>query len=235
VVNNTIWHPTKWAIRILQETVGPPFLACSLNAFINNIVVVTNAAANPTINVGPNTAPETFDFSNNLWFNDQSGTWSGPNLPVQETGGMLNRDPRLADPANGDFTIPLNSPAVGVGRSAPEAPYDFFGRRFVIPPSIGAVEGNPGSTGMDEPASAQRMTVRAFPNPSNGENVVLQLSSLPADARVRIIDVRGRTIHEEMVARSTASLRVPALAPGIYTVACDAGGQAAYARLLVVR
>ena len=78
VINNTIIRPTRWAARILQETTAPSFLPCGNNEFRNNIIVYGNTGT-VAINVGANTAPETFSFSNNLWFNPDNASWSGPN------------------------------------------------------------------------------------------------------------------------------------------------------------
>jgi len=143
VANNTFYQPENWVIRILQETVDPDrFLPCGDNAFINNIVWLEEDL-NSEVNIGPNTAPETFVFSNNLWFNADDANWAGPNLPVPETNGLLNADPLFATPTNADFSIPSNSPAAGAGLPLTAPAFDFAGNGYAIPPSIGAFEANP--------------------------------------------------------------------------------------------
>lgn len=139
VVNNTIWLPRRWTIRILQETVVSGFLACGNNAFRNNIVVLENPPDIPVLNIGSYTAPETFAFSNNLWYHISNSRWSGPNLPVAETDGIIGRDAMLASPPS-DMTPRPGSPAIGAGGSVLVPATDFFGRPFASPRSIGAIE-----------------------------------------------------------------------------------------------
>ncbi|HOJ91306.1 MAG TPA: right-handed parallel beta-helix repeat-containing protein, partial [Saprospiraceae bacterium] len=81
VFHNTIVRPSKWAMRILQETVDPTrFLPCGENAFFNNIVVIESNVSTE-VNIGPNTDPNTFSFDHNLWYKINSTNWSGPVLP----------------------------------------------------------------------------------------------------------------------------------------------------------
>ncbi|MBL0174265.1 MAG: hypothetical protein IPP94_03190 [Ignavibacteria bacterium] len=198
VMNNTIYRPGKWAIRILQETVGPNYLPCGENIFSNNIVVVTNAAANPTINIGSNTAPQTFLFSNNLWYNEQNTSWSGPNLPVSETAGILNRNPLLTDPANGDFAIPLSSPATGKGMTTVEPAADFLGRAFASTRSIGAVEGNPGTTSLSPAGHPASPSLHIWPNPSLDGRFMIRLDALErGPLTLTIVNSLGRIVHQE--------------------------------------
>jgi len=68
VINNTFFKPENWAFRILQETTEPGFLACSDNTFANNIIYLESDLTE--VNIGPNTAPETFILSHNLWYNE---------------------------------------------------------------------------------------------------------------------------------------------------------------------
>lgn len=140
VVNNTIYMPDKWAIRILQENTGEGMEVCSDNLFQNNIVVVGEVSSVYTLNIGPNTAPETFVFKHNLWQNVDVPDWSGPNLPVAEQNGILNESPMFVDPGI-DWRLQAESPAIGKGEKFESVEFDFFGRTFGDPPSIGAVEG----------------------------------------------------------------------------------------------
>lgn len=59
VINNTIYLPDNWVLRILQETVDTSrFFPCGNNSFINNLIYIDNSV-NVVCNIGPNTAPET--------------------------------------------------------------------------------------------------------------------------------------------------------------------------------
>jgi len=143
VINNTIYLPSKWAIRILQENTSEGFLKCGFNSFINNIVYVNNSSANPTINIGPNTEPETFYFSNNLWFNQDNLNWPGPNLPVTEPNSYKNLDPMISLNNQGELIIDKSSPVKGLGLDVPNPKEDIDGNLFNSPRSIGAKELNP--------------------------------------------------------------------------------------------
>ncbi|MGQ9513860.1 MAG: hypothetical protein ACUVTL_02240 [Thermoproteota archaeon] len=68
-----------------------------------------------TINVGSNTAPETFHFAKNLWYAIVDPRISNPKLPVEEEDGIYGVDPELIDPENGDFHLKHGSPAIGKG------------------------------------------------------------------------------------------------------------------------
>lgn len=166
VVNNTIYRPDKWAVRILQETVGPNYLPCGNNIFRNNIVFITNVAANATLNIGPNTAPETFIFTNNLWFNVDNAGWQGPNLPVAETNGIIGRDPKFRNAVSGDFAILATSPAIGRGMQVQNPISDFAMSRFNTPRSIGAYEGNiPTALGNTKQEQRGFQLLQNYPNP----------------------------------------------------------------------
>lgn len=114
---NTIYHPARWAIRILQETRAEGFVPCRGGVFTDNIVVFdVPAARNP--NIGDATSPETFSFARNVWYCDTNPAGSKPSLPTPEQGGMYGIDPRLKDPARGDFNPATDGPAASVGAGA---------------------------------------------------------------------------------------------------------------------
>ncbi len=195
VVQNTIYLPEKWAVRILQESTDARFLPCGNNTFLNNIVMVDNRAAGPTFNIGPNTAPETFLFRNNLWFNIESAAWGGPNLPVMEVGGIIGSDPRLRAPAltGGDFSLLENSPAIGAGTPVAAPLKDFTGKQFNVPPSIGAFEYQSG-TGVAEDPAAAGFSLEVYPNPARSAVTLRVLSRQAAGATLRIFDAAAREI-----------------------------------------
>jgi hypothetical protein len=115
VVNNTIIQPENWIIRILQETVDPDrFLPCGDNSFVNNLVYFNNSISTH-VNIGSNTAPETFVFSHNLWYNHADPADSEPNLPVPELGAVVGIDPLMVNVASEDYQLTGGSPAVDAG------------------------------------------------------------------------------------------------------------------------
>jgi hypothetical protein len=96
VANNTIFNPENWVVRILQETVDPArFLPCGDNVFRNNIIFLENISTE--CNVGSNTAPKTFTFSNNLWFNYQNSSFSPRNLPMVDSNNLVGYNPLFKD------------------------------------------------------------------------------------------------------------------------------------------
>ncbi len=142
---NTVVEPRTWVARILQENTGARFVPSRNGLFVNNIIVFRQADLRSFVNVGSNTAPETFVFGSNLWYAlDQGADWTGPALGGgirPETGSVIQQDPRFANRQTGDFHIPLSSPARGAGRKWDFEPApDFDGRCWGDPPSIGAFE-----------------------------------------------------------------------------------------------
>ena len=148
-LNNTIVNPTRWIVRILQETVtggGYTFLPAQNGRFINNLVYFARGTISTYVNVGAGTDAPTFVFGNNLWYAHDNPASSRPtDLPSTETGGVAGNDPLLSNPASGDYSLRAMSPAAGAGRVAPELRADVTGRCYANPPSIGAYER--GSTG----------------------------------------------------------------------------------------
>ena len=145
VANNTIIEPANWLMRILQETRSDDdfeFEPARDGRVINNIFVFRRDQIRTYVNIGAGTAPETFNFSNNLWYASDDPARSAPDLPVTETGGLTGLDPAL----RADRSIGPESPAAGAGlsHSPPalplEARSDRSGACFLDPPSIGAFE-----------------------------------------------------------------------------------------------
>lgn len=102
---NTIYRPRRWVVRILKETQLPQFVASRNGRFTNNVIAFRSDELNSVVNVGPYTAPETFVFSDNLWYclDRPKRTRSLVRLPVPETGGTYGVDPGFIDPSRGDL------------------------------------------------------------------------------------------------------------------------------------
>jgi hypothetical protein len=116
---NTIYRPERWVIRILQETTAPGFVPSRNGVFTDNIVVFRAGELSTAVNVGANTAPQTFRFAGNWWYCENDPARSTPALPVPEEGGTYGTDPQFVDPAAGDLHLRPGSPAAGVGAYAP--------------------------------------------------------------------------------------------------------------------
>ena len=146
--NNTLVDPTNWLIRILQETTtngGYEFLPSGNNTVVNNLFYFdrSDLSAYQDINIGPDTAPDTFIFSNNLWYAHDDPADSQPDLPVTETNGKVGQDPLLANPSIRDYHLQNGSLATGSGAPVAGVVFDYDGSLYNNPPSIGAFEGNP--------------------------------------------------------------------------------------------
>ncbi len=166
VVNNTIYLPTKWVLRILQETVDPErFPPCGYNTFRNNIIYIDNLVS-VECNIGPNTAPETFTFSNNFWYHSEDSNWPGPDLPVEDTDNIVGEDPQFVDDGAEDFNLMQGSAAVGVGYVVVDPTEDYNGDEFLNPRSVGAFEGGV-TTAIHIPIETSVPKTNIWPNPTN--------------------------------------------------------------------
>jgi hypothetical protein len=116
---NTIYRPGRYAIRILQEKAEKGFVPCRNGVFENNVVVFRSGEwVTGGVNVGPNTAPNTFKFTGNLWYCEDRPGRSEPKLPSAETTGVIGKDPRFRDAAKGDLGVEPDSPALTRGAHA---------------------------------------------------------------------------------------------------------------------
>jgi hypothetical protein len=115
---NTIYHPGKWVLRILQETTEQGFLPCGNNRFERNLVVFRRAELQVFVNVGPHTRPETFRFAGNLWFCEDRPETSKPDLPAPETDGVYDVDPQLTASADNRLRPRNNALADRFGATA---------------------------------------------------------------------------------------------------------------------
>lgn len=113
---NTLYIPGRWAIRILQENTARGFVPSRHGVFRRNIIVFQSSRwASGGVNIGPNTAPQTFRFQENWWFCTDDPHQSQPRLPTPEQGGVYGRDPQLRDPKRDDLRHAPDSPAKGYG------------------------------------------------------------------------------------------------------------------------
>ncbi len=116
VRHNTIYRPTRWVVRVLQESQGPEFLPCRNGVISNNIIAFRSSEVRSIINAGGGTAPETFRFAGNYWYcidNPQRSDQLG--LPTVESNGSYGLDPMFRDPESGDFAIIDKSPVRNAG------------------------------------------------------------------------------------------------------------------------
>ena len=90
-------------MRILQENNERGFVPCQRGVFKANLIVFDTSQTRIHINVGGNTAPETFKFEQNYWYCRDRPAASRPRLPVNESSGVYGREPLFYDESKGDF------------------------------------------------------------------------------------------------------------------------------------
>jgi hypothetical protein len=122
---NTIYHPRRWALRVLQENRAAGFVPCRGGSFTDNIVVLGDGVPGRSaaaVNVGDGTKAAEFVFARNAWFSNDRSKRPPSTLPAPEKDGMYGVDPRLRDPAKGDFTPGEGNPCAKAGARALPAP-----------------------------------------------------------------------------------------------------------------
>ena len=210
VVNNTIYQPVNWVIRILQETTADGFLPCGDNSFQNNIIFLASDLTE--VNIGPNTNPNSFHISNNLWYKaSATGNWT-PHLPVTDNRQIL-ANPLFTAEATEDFHLQNASPALGKGLKAHSPLKDFEGNLFSDPPSIGAIEGSiRTTTSLDDGYSE---SISAYPNPFRSG---ITIQPPPDHYRIKLINLQGQEIFIRNYYPLPGRLDLSHINSGIYWV-----------------
>lgn len=211
-INNTIIEPDSWAVRILQENTEPGMLPCGNNTIKNNIFVFGNTGK-PAFNIGGNTSPQSFICSNNLWFNPDNTSWSGPNTPVSEPGIILNQDPLFIDTS---FHISKDSPAASKGENVILPVLDFFGFDFKASRSIGAVETEK-STSAFTPVIKRDLII--YPNPASDFINILFLNEIN-QFTATITDVQGKIVSK-IDSKNVDKIYVGNLSTGLYSLSVN--------------
>ncbi|MDZ4709309.1 MAG: right-handed parallel beta-helix repeat-containing protein [Saprospiraceae bacterium] len=211
VYNNTLLRPGKWAMRILQETVDASrFEACGRNSVQNNIFILTTAVSTE-VNIGPDTAPSTFIYSNNLWYKQGQANWQGPMLPVSDPSQVLG-DPTVN---NTTYMISSTSPAYQKGKSTNPVVVDYYGKNFRTPPSIGAVEFE-GSLAISPQSESGKEDVgfklKLYPNPAIE---VIHLVTAESGT-YQTVDGTGRVISRGNLESGINTIPVGQMNSGVY-------------------
>jgi hypothetical protein len=242
VVNNTIFKPETWVVRILQETVDAArFLECGDNTFRNNIVYLGDIRTET--NVGPNTRPESFTYADNLWYNYQDSSWSGPSIPVADPTMILGSDPLFADTLSRDFRLLAGSPAIGRVNTPGPPTIDYGGIPYNTPRSIGAHEGNPGTASVDGSGTynpAGFVLHQNYPNPFNPSTTIRYELPLRTRVHMEVFDMLGTLVAvlvDGVQETGGHVLRFEAgeLPSGLYLVRMRAGAFRSSRRMLLIR
>lgn len=186
VTNNTIINPERWVFRILQETVDPNrFEPCGNNIFQNNLVVFRSTISRH-VNIGGNTAPQTFLLRNNLWYNvDNPSASKMQEAQLMESNSLYGIDPELESYQNGEYRLKATSPAIGKGFSTGELLKDHEGKSFANPPSIGAFEAQ-SISGIHETLKRKGIEITRTP-----EGIWLSIPEDQLPMQCDVFDIRG--------------------------------------------
>ncbi len=105
--------------------------------------------------------------------------------------------------------------------------------------SVDAVRMDQGACPANESGPGAALGLAVAPNPTRGSAAATFTLAAPADVRVSVVDLLGRTVRDERMrlAAGEQSVRVETdnLAGGLYVVRVEAGAGVATARLAVVR
>lgn len=214
VSNNTLLLPTKWVARILQETVDPTrFVPCGNNRFFNNIIVV-DQRVNVVVNIGPNTAPETFAFEHNFWYKTSEADWSGPQLPGTKLNNWIG-DPLLVQDSL--YVLQPTSPAIGKGLSYQGASVkDIVGKPFRPVPSLGAWEIKTVISNTENPSPNTKVLI--YPNPA-GSEIMVNMNATTGEC-ICIYDMEGHVVEKATEKRDDGRVyvEVSRLSNGVYFI-----------------
>ncbi|HTL82940.1 MAG TPA: T9SS type A sorting domain-containing protein, partial [Bacteroidia bacterium] len=88
-------------------------------------------------------------------------------------------------------------------------------------------------SGINDP-SAQTISLNIFPNPVQ-DIATISLGELYDDATVRIVDLSGKTVHEEKIGKQTSTLRIDVSdwAKGMYLVNISSGKNSVTKKMMV--
>jgi hypothetical protein len=214
VSNNTIIHPQNWIIRILQESVDTSrFLPCSDNIFRNNIIYYQSSISRH-LNIGPNTLPESFTFSHNLWYNSTAPSASEPDLPVEESMMISGEDPLFEDSTNQLFQLRAGSPAIESGVYHSNLGTDFENRPYNNPPSRGAFEYFESASILKNKYNS---SAEIYPNPA-GNMLYYLYRENEKPSGFLISDMHGRLIRYVSVSNTSSVQQIDCstLHPGTY-------------------
>ena len=113
---NTVYMPTRWPLRILQENKDASMVPSRRGVVIDNIWY--GGPAITSINVGSDTDGASFSFARNWWYRSDAPGRSKPGLPSAETAGVCGIDPGFVNASAGDFRLKPGSPARAYGAYA---------------------------------------------------------------------------------------------------------------------
>jgi hypothetical protein len=146
--HNTVVNPSKWVLRILQETVtiaSYTFARAANGRIADNIFYFrrSDLGTGEDINVGTNTDTRSFSLTRNLWYAHDAPAQSSPRISTflgAHAGSLVGTRPDFVNASASDFHLKAGSPANGAGSVLFAPGSDFAGECYANPPSLGALE-----------------------------------------------------------------------------------------------
>lgn len=115
---DTVIDPDKWLVRILQETKtkdGFTFVPARNGLLYNNLFFFTRAKVSTEVNVGANTAANTFTWENNAFYAHDAPAQSSVTLPGTKTANTEGTAPAFVDASKDDYHLGAASGLRGKG------------------------------------------------------------------------------------------------------------------------
>jgi hypothetical protein len=113
---NTVYEPTHWLFRILQENRDERFLPCRQGVVEHNLIVFRANKLRAAVNVGPGVDAQSFRFAANYWYCvDTPERSRRTDLPTPEMNGRHGVDPQFTDPEKLDLSLKPSSPVQDAG------------------------------------------------------------------------------------------------------------------------
>ena len=174
--------------------------------------------------------------------------WNGTSYSLdamrQQLGWERNgfvATPSFTDPGHGDWSTTPFSAARGRGVRITGVNTSLDGARYIGAPDVGAQSLSPVLDADPPQHHEPRPIARALPNPARGSAMIEYALAAPARVTVRLFDVSGRVAATLLdgAAQPPGVHRVPVregrLAPGVYLIDVDAGGERHRGRLVLIR
>jgi hypothetical protein len=113
---NTIYRPTKWVVRFLQENKAPEFVPTRGVEFSDNLIAYASTGWSENgVNLGIPVTAGTVRFARNHWYCLDRPDRSQPKLPTPEEGGTSGTDPQFEDVGKLDLRLKAGSAVKGKG------------------------------------------------------------------------------------------------------------------------
>lgn len=103
---NTLYEPTHWVMRILQENRDARLVPSRKGVFEHNVIAFRSNQLRSTVNVGPDVDAQTFRFAKNHWYCvDAPARSRRTDFPTPELDGSYGVDPQFVSPEQFDLRL----------------------------------------------------------------------------------------------------------------------------------